>query len=110
MNIVVFYGSYRPARKGIDVANWVVSKLKERNHNVTFLDAKEISVPFLDKRYKEYEPGTAPGWMENMASAIKKADAFVAVSGEYNHSVIPGLANMLDYFLKEYLWRPSAIV
>jgi NAD(P)H-dependent FMN reductase len=32
------------------------------------------------------------------------------VSGEYNHSIPPALSNLLDYFLEEYFWRPSAIV
>jgi NAD(P)H-dependent FMN reductase len=32
------------------------------------------------------------------------------VSGEYNHSIPPALSNLLDYFIEEYLWRPSAIV
>jgi NAD(P)H-dependent FMN reductase len=34
----------------------------------------------------------------------------VVVSGEYNHSIPPGLSNTLDHFLEEYSWRPSAIV
>ena len=32
------------------------------------------------------------------------------VTGEYNHSVPPALTNLLDHFLEEYLFRPSAIV
>ena len=32
------------------------------------------------------------------------------MSAEYNHSVPPGLTNLIDYFLEEYFWRPSAIV
>ena len=40
----------------------------------------------------------------------RSADAFVVVSGEYNHSISPALSNLLDHFLEEYFWRPSAIV
>ena len=32
------------------------------------------------------------------------------VTGEYNHSAPPALMNLLDHFLEEYYWRPSAIV
>ena len=32
------------------------------------------------------------------------------MSGEYNHGVPPALKNLLDHFLEEYFWRPSAIV
>jgi NAD(P)H-dependent FMN reductase len=33
----------------------------------------------------------------------------LVVSGEYNHSIPPALKNMLDHFLEEWFWRPSAI-
>jgi NAD(P)H-dependent FMN reductase len=36
--------------------------------------------------------------------------AFVVVTGEYNHSIPPALSNLLDHFLEEYFFRPSAIV
>ena len=45
-----------------------------------------------------------------LAGRIKAADAFIIVSGEYNHSIPPALSNLLDHFLEEYFWRPSAIV
>ena len=32
------------------------------------------------------------------------------VSGEYNHGIPPALTNLLDHFLEEYFFRPSAIV
>ncbi len=60
--------------------------------------------------YKEYAPGEAPENLERLAGQIKAADAFIIVSGEYNHSIPPALSNLLDHFLEEYFWRPSAIV
>ena len=41
---------------------------------------------------------------------VRAADAVIVVSGEYNHSIPPALSNLLDHFLEEYFWRPSAIV
>ena len=60
--------------------------------------------------YKEYEKGQAPEILERLATRIRAADAFIIVSGEYNHSIPPALSNLLDHFLEEYFWRPSAIV
>jgi NAD(P)H-dependent FMN reductase len=60
--------------------------------------------------YKEHAAGSAPEPLEMLAGLYRSADAFVVVSGEYNHSVPPALSNLLDYFLEEYFWRPSAIV
>jgi NAD(P)H-dependent FMN reductase len=47
---------------------------------------------------------------ERHASLYRHADAFVIMTGEYNHSMPPALVNLLDHFLEEYFWRPSPIV
>jgi NAD(P)H-dependent FMN reductase len=51
-----------------------------------------------------------PAILQRMASIVTTADAYIVVSGEYNHMVPPALANLLDHFLEEYFWKPSAIV
>jgi NAD(P)H-dependent FMN reductase len=48
--------------------------------------------------------------LERLAQRVRAADAYVIVSGEYNHSIPPALANLLDHFLEEYFNKPSAIV
>jgi NAD(P)H-dependent FMN reductase len=50
------------------------------------------------------------GSVRSDRQGIKAADAFLVVSGEYNHSIPPALSNLLDHFLEEWYWRPSAIV
>src|SRR3974390_2830309 len=59
--------------------------------------------------YKEYAQGTAPPPLEELAALYRSADGFIVVSGEYNHSIPPALSNLLDHFLEEYFFRPSAI-
>ena len=110
MNVVVVYGSVRRARQGIKAARFIVKKLAERAHEVTLLDPLELALPLLDRMYKEYEAGTAPEPLPTIAGHLARADAFVIVTGEYNHSVPPALSNLLDHFLEEWYWRPSAIV
>lgn len=110
LNLVVLFGSYRSDRLGIRVAGFVERQLQARGHQVTLVDAREINLPMLDRMYKEHPKGQAPEVMERLAGLYRAADAFVVITGEYNHSVQPGLANLLDHFLEEYFWRPSAIV
>jgi NAD(P)H-dependent FMN reductase len=59
--------------------------------------------------YKEYPKNEAPEQLEAIAGFIRQADGFLVVSGEYNHGIPPALKNMLDHFLEEWFWRPSAI-
>jgi len=69
-----------------------------------------LRLPLLDRMYKEYLQGEAPAGLERLAALYRRADGFMVVSGEYNQSVPPALKNLLDHFLEEYFWRPSAIV
>lgn len=110
LNIAVFYGSARHHREGIKAARFIVNQCERRRHKVDLIEPFRYELPLLDKMYKEYEPGEAPEPLEKMAAIIKNADGFIIVSGEYNHSIPPGLSNLLDHFLEEYLFRPSAIV
>jgi NAD(P)H-dependent FMN reductase len=107
--ILVFYGSYRIDRKGIRLANFLLSRMKARGEDAELVDAKAVNLPMLDRMYKEYKPGAAPASLEALASKIKAADAFIFVTGEYNWGVQPGLKNLTDHFLEEWFWRPAAI-
>ncbi len=109
-NIAVIYGSVRSERQGIKAAKFIVSTLEKRKHKVILIDPKEVKLPFLNKMYKEYPKGKAPVKLEKIAKILKKADGYVVVTGEYNHSVPPALSNLIDHFMEEYFFKPSAIV
>ena len=110
LHIAILYGSVREARQGIKAARFIEDQLRRRGHATTLVDAKESRLPLLDRMYKEYPKGEAPEVMERLATLYRAVDAFVIVSGEYNHGIPPALKNLLDHFLEEYFFRPSAIV
>jgi len=110
LKLVVLLGSVRSDRQGIKAARYVERTLTARGHEVTLVDPVVLELPFLDRMYKEYEKGKAPDTLERLAALYRAADAFVVVSAEYNHSIPPALSNLLDHFLEEYFFRPSAIV
>lgn len=108
--IIVVYGSVRSERQGIRAARFIVNECRARGHEVTLVDPLEYRLPLLDKMYKEYPKGQAPELLERLAALIVPADAVIVVSGEYNHSIPPALSNLIDHFLEEWFWKPSAIV
>ena len=110
LKLVVLVGSVRSDRQGIKAARYAEQSLAARGHEVTLVDPVAKNLPLLDRMYKEYEKGKAPAVLEELAALYRAADAFVVVSGEYNHSIPPALSNLLDHFLEEYFFRPSAIV
>jgi NAD(P)H-dependent FMN reductase len=110
LNLVAIYGSVRSDRRGIRLARFVMNGFAARGHAVTLVDPLELPLPLLDRMYKEYAKGEAPEPLDRLAALYRAADAFILVTGEYNHGVPPALVNLLDHFLEEYFWRPSAIV
>jgi NAD(P)H-dependent FMN reductase len=110
LRFVILYGSVRETRQGIKAARFIVDQLARRGHTTTLVDPLEQRLPLLDRMYKEYAKGDPPPVLEALAETYRAADGFVVVTGEYNHGVPPALKNLLDHFLEEYFFRPSAIV
>jgi NAD(P)H-dependent FMN reductase len=110
LDILIIYGSVRRDRQGIKAARFILQACLERGYRATLVDPAEEKLPLLDRMYKEFPPDQRPENLERLAAGIREADAFIIVSGEYNHSIPPALSNLLDHFLEEYFWRPSGIV
>jgi NAD(P)H-dependent FMN reductase len=116
MVVAVLLGSVRSDRMGDRAAKWVVSQLEARGHKAVLVDAAELKLPLLDKMWKEIKknpPSKYVKLQEKLAPLAKlygRADGFCVVSAEYNHSIPPGMTNLIDYFLEEYYFKPSAIV
>jgi NAD(P)H-dependent FMN reductase len=120
MVVAVLLGSVRSERIGDRAAKWAIMQLQKRGHEAVLVDAQGLELPILDKMWKEIGPqhgSHAPAGYADLkkkltplAELYARADGFCIVSGEYNHTIPPGLTNLIDYFLEEYYWRPSAIV
>lgn len=116
MVVAVLQGSVRSDRMGDRVAKWVLSQLEERGHETVLVDAAALQLPLLDRMWKEIKQSPTPAEralvekLRPVADLYLRADGFVVCSAEYNHSAPPALTNLIDYFLEEYFYRPSAIV
>ena len=120
MVVAVLLGSVRSERLGDRAAKWAMAQLQARGHEAVLVDAQALDLPILDKMWKEIGPkqgnhepagyGELKKKLAPLAELYARADGFCIVSGEYNHSIPPGMTNLIDYFLEEYFWRPSAIV
>ena len=109
LNYAVLLGSVRRDRMGIRAARLLMRALESRGHAATLVDPLELQLPLLDRMYKEHPKGEAPEPLEKLATLYRAVDGFLIVSGEYNHGIPPALKNLLDHFLEEYFFRPSAI-
>jgi chromate reductase, NAD(P)H dehydrogenase (quinone) len=117
MDVLVFLGSARestpprPARLGARVAEACRRLLAEAGHTVHLVDPLDVNTGDVFKPHFAYAKTKAPEDLESLAKLIERADAYVMVSPEYNHSMSPALAHLLNHFgASLFSWKPSAIV
>ena len=117
LNILVFLGSARastppnPVRLGLRVARACLAHLQQEGHKVTLVDPLDVPLDPVFKPHFSFRKGQAPAALDALAQQIAAADAYVMVSPEYNHSMSPALANLLNHFASSlFAFKPSAIV
>ena len=117
LNILVFLGSVRisgppaPARLGLRVSLCCAEQLTAAGHQVTVIDPLDYNLGEHFKPHFAYQAGAAPQPLQQLAALIQAADGYVMVSPEYNHSMSPALANLLNHFGSSlFSYKPSAIV
>lgn len=119
MKFLVFLGTVRdstpptPARLGVRVVEAILACLKRRyeEHEIELIDALDYSLEPVFKPHFSYPKSKAPSELNNLAKKIESADGYIMVSPEYNHSMSPALANLLNHFGSSlFSYKPSAIV
>ena len=103
--IPVLLGTRRKNRESENVANWVCSKMREREDIETQLfDVCDFELPH--DNYGQEMKDMFPEWRD----AIIRADGLVIVTPEYNHGYPGSLKSVLDLLLKEYIHKAVAFV
>jgi len=119
MKFLVFLGTVRdstppkPARLGARVAEACMACLTSRfdAHEVELIDALDYPLDSAFKPHFAYPKSKAPSTLNKLAEKIASADGFIVISPEYNHSMSPALANLLNHFGSSlFAYKPSAIV
>jgi NAD(P)H-dependent FMN reductase len=69
-----------------------------------------VGLPLLDEpnhpRLQQYSHQHTKDW----SAAVSRADAFVLVTPEYNHSFPASLKNALDHLVRDWADKPAGIV
>jgi NAD(P)H-dependent FMN reductase len=107
----IIIASTRPGRVGPSIASWFERHaVAHGGFQVEVVDLAEVSLPLFDEpahpMLQKYTHQHTRDW----AATISRADAFVLVMPEYNHSFNAALKNALDYLNKEWAHKPVAFV
>jgi len=98
-------GTPRKNRESQNVAQWVFSRMREREQIETqYFDVCDFKLPH--DHYGQEIKHLFPEWRD----AIIRADGLVTVTPEYNHGYPGSLKAVLDLLLKEYIHKAVAVV
>jgi len=104
LRLAVIIGSTREGRVGDRVARWFVERARRRaGVDVTVLDLADFAFP-------AGYPACATPAMSSFAAAVARADAFVVVTPEYNHSFPASLKQAIDFAYDEWHAKPVGFV
>lgn len=107
----VIVASSRPGRIGMPVAEWVAEIARRHDgFEVEVVDLAAVDLPFMDEphhpRLRRYVHQHTKDW----SATVERADAYVFVTPEYNHSFNAVLKNALDFLSREWAYKPAGLV
>ncbi|MBD1545796.1 NADPH-dependent FMN reductase [Roseibium aggregatum] len=111
LHLQVILASTRPGRKGPEIGRWF-AKYASNNSDfeIDVVDLSEFDLPVFDEPHhpvmQKYEHDHTKRWSET----IDKADAYVFVTPEYDHTAPASLINALTYLSKEWNYKPAGFV
>ncbi|MEU4490290.1 NAD(P)H-dependent oxidoreductase [Streptomyces purpurascens] len=106
LHVTLVVGSNRHGRFGPVVADWLLERLRDRDDLVAeVVDVAETELPM------SFEPTPeATAALSGITPKLARADAFVILTPEYNHSFPAGLKNLVDWHFAEWRAKPVALV
>jgi NAD(P)H-dependent FMN reductase len=111
LKIAVILGSTRPGRNGEAVANWVLTRAKERaDAEYELVDLLDHPLPHLDEAVPASRGAYAGEHTRAWSARIKEFDGYIFVTPEYNHSTSGVLKNAIDYLYSEWNNKAAAFV
>ncbi|MER5253954.1 MULTISPECIES: NAD(P)H-dependent oxidoreductase [unclassified Streptomyces] len=108
LRVAVIIGSNREGRFGPIVAEWLLSRIRERaDFEVDVVDLAESHLPTALSFNPSAEVLAELG---KVTPKLAAADAFVVLTPEYNHSYPASLKNLIDWHNAEWQAKPLAFV
>jgi NAD(P)H-dependent FMN reductase len=107
----IIIGSTRPCRVGAPIAQWFYDLAEAYGgFELELVDLLSVNLPIYDE---PKNPATGEYFHEHTkrwSETISRADAFVFVIPEYNHSMNAATKNAIDYLHFEWAYKPYGIV
>ncbi|MBU2664547.1 NAD(P)H-dependent oxidoreductase [Actinoplanes bogorensis] len=103
-HIVVLAASLHGERMGRVLADWAGARVTDRFATHDLVDLAECPLPDDEL----LQPGGSGETV--IAERLDRADGFVFVTPEYNHSYPAGLKRAIDWHYREWMFKPATVL
>ena len=108
MQLAVVCASVRDGRLGPTISEWFVDHAKQRDDlQVDYIDLADHPLPYQISENPSPEDAHA---LEQITPRLERADAFVLVTPEYNHSFPASLKHLIDWHGTQWRAKPVGFV
>ncbi|MBV1856547.1 NADPH-dependent FMN reductase [Catellatospora tritici] len=112
--LAIIVGSVREGRFGPTIASWVAEQARQHNgFDVEVVDLADVDLPLGLPAMPPKLAGAdypRPVGMGALTTALARADAFVVVTPEYNHSYPASVKAAIDWHFTQWQAKPVAFV
>ena len=111
LRIGIVLGSTRKGRFAERPAEWLL-RIAEKREGIAceVVDLRDYPLPFFDEPISPFRAPSKNEVALRWGQKVAMLDAFVFVTGEYNHSIPASLKNALDYLYAEWNRKAAAFV
>lgn len=110
-HIQIIVGSTRPGRVGRKIADWFMGQVSDDQQNTyEIIDLAEVNLPILNEPMSASQQKYEFDYTKEWSKTISKADGYIWVTPEYNHSTSAALKNAIDYLYLEWGYKPVGFV
>ncbi len=112
MKIGIVVGSIREGSLGAKIGRWVAEQAQSREVEYELINLKDFDLPLLTSPVlpmmanRDYADPRVEAW----SGAIDGCDAYVLVTGEYNHGIPGAFKNAVDSLGPEWVGKAFAAV
>lgn len=111
ISLAIIVGSVRGGRFCPTVADWFARQAHAHGGvEAELIDLVDYPLPLVMPGYEDVTDHGTQEVVDRLAAKLARADAFVVVTPEYNHSTSPVLKNTIDWFFDEWKAKPVGLV
>ena len=110
IKVGIILGSTRPNRNGEAVAQWVRRLARHEDAQFELVDVRDYDLPLLDEPVPPSLGKYSKLHTRKWAAKIAEFDAYVFVTGEYNHGIPGALKNAIDFIYAEWNNKAAGFV